>query len=154
FVFIFSMVATKTLLSQMSYQNRVIGAKRDTLKLLKSDNTAANQLESSYQTFTSTSQNILGGDPNGNGPQDGNNTKVILDALPSAYDFPALITSIEVMLNSQQVTTNSITGTDDAIAQSANQASTTPQSIPMPFQLSVTGNYDSIKGLINTFEHS
>ena len=154
FIFVFSLVATKTLISQSSYQNRVISAKRTTLKRLKADVQAANQLESSYQGFTSTSQNLIGGDPNGTGPKDGDNTKIVLDALPSTYDFPALITSIEVLANSQNVTISSITGTDDEVAQAANQSSASPQSVPMPFQLAVTGDYTGIQNVISQFEHS
>jgi hypothetical protein len=154
FIFVFSLVATKTLVSQSAYQNRVIDAKRQTLKQLKTDITAAKQLQTSYQQFTSTSQNVLGGNPTGNGPQDGDNTKIVLDALPSTYDFPALVTSIEAMLNGQQVTTNGISGTDDEAAQSTNTTSATPQSVAMPFELTVSGNYSSIQGLISTLEHS
>jgi len=150
----FSLVATKTLLSQSSYQSRVIAQKREALKTLRADITAAGQLDSSYNAFVSTSQNALGGDPNGNGPQDGDNTKIVLDALPSSYDFPALVTSLEAMLNSQSVTTNSISGSDDEVAQSANQSSATPQPVAIPFQVTVTGNYAGIQGLISQFEHS
>ena len=154
FIFIFSLVATKALVSQSNYQNRVITKKSKTLSTLKSDVTAAGQLETSYQAFDTTSQNALGGDPNGNGPQDGNNTKIVLDALPSSYDFPALVTSIEAMLNGKPLTINSIAGTDDEVAQSANQSSATPAAVPMPFQLSVTGDYPGIQALISSLEKS
>jgi len=154
FIFVFSLVATKTLVSQSNYQNHVITEKRKTLKQLRSDVTAVSQLESSYQAFTTTSQNALGGDPNGKGAQDGDNTKIVLDALPSTYDFPALVTSIEAMLSSQPVTTNNISGNDDEVAQSANQSSATPQPMPMPFQLRVTGNYSGVQGLISELQRS
>jgi hypothetical protein len=153
FVFVFSLIATKTLISQAKYQNRVITADHQTLSLLKTDLTSASQLETSYNNFTSTSQNIIGGDPAGNGPNDGNNTKIVLDALPSNYDFPAMITSLETLVGSS-VTLNSISGTDQEATQGSDQSSATPQPVPMPFQISVSSDYASIQSLISEFEHS
>jgi len=154
FIFVFSLVASKTLFSQATYQNRVINADHQALNQLKSDITAANALNTSYNAFIATPQNILGGNPTGTGPQDGDNAKIVLDALPSNYDFPALVTSLQQMLNSQSVTINSITGSDDAVAQTTNQTSSIPQPVPMPFQVSVTGNYQSVQGVVTEFENS
>lgn len=154
FVLVFSLVATKTLIGQAAYQNRVLGAKHQAVRQLKSDIAATAQLKAAYNAFTSTPQNVLGGNPAGNGPQDGNDAKIVLDALPSSYDFPALATSLEKLVSSQNLQISSIAGTDDQIAQSANQTSANPQPVPMPFQLSVTGNYQSLQGLINVFEAS
>lgn len=154
FISIFSLVATKMLISQSAYQNRVITAKRETLNQLEKNKTAAKQLQSSYQGFTSTAQNIIGGNPGGQGDKDGDNAKIVLDALPSKYDFPALVNSLEAILSSQNVKITSISGTDDELAQAANSSSATPQAVPMPFQLSVTGDYGAIQGLVSQFEHS
>lgn len=154
FIVVFSLVATKTLISQAAYQNRVIDAKRTAVNQLKTDKSAVSALQSSYNAFNGTSQNIIGGDPNGNGPQDGPNNQIVLDALPSSYDFPALATSLEKILTSQNVTINSITGTDDEVAQSSNTSSGSPQPVAMPFEVSVTGSYQSIQGLVSEFEHS
>ena len=95
---VFSLVATKTLISQASYQNRVISAKRDAVNQLKSDLSAVQSLKKSYDAFNSTPQNAIGGDPNGSSRQDGTNSTIVLDALPSTYDFPALTTSLETLL--------------------------------------------------------
>jgi len=154
FVFVFSLVAIKTLVSQANYQNHVIGAKRTAVKQLKADISATNQLKTSYAAFTGTTQNVLGGDPSGNGAQDGNNARIVLDALPSSYDFPALSASLEKILGGQKVAINSISGTDDEVAQSTNTSSGSPQPIPMPFQVSVSGDYQSIQNLVGQFEHS
>src|SRR5882762_6204910 len=108
FILVFSMVATKTLISQATYQNRVIGAKKTAVKQLKADIKATDTLKSSYKAFVSTAQNAIGGNPDGTGQQDGNNTKIVLDALPSSYDFPALATSLDKLLTGQGVTINSI----------------------------------------------
>lgn len=154
FIVVFSLVATKTLVSQAAYQNRVIDAKRTAVDQLKNDKAAVSSLKSAYTAFDSTAQNIIGGDPTGTGPQDGQNYQLVLDALPSSYDFPALATSLEKIITSQQVTINSISGTDDEVAQSSNTSSGSPQPVAMPFEISVTGNYQAIQSLVSEFEHS
>lgn len=154
FLAAFSIVATKTLVSQAAYQNRVISAKRDAVNQLKVDIAAAKNLKQSYEAFNSTTQNAIGGNPEGTGQQDGNNSKIVLDALPSAYDFPTLTTNLETLLAGQSVKINSISGTDDEVAQSTNQSSVSPQPIPIPFQVSVSADYEGIKNVINTFERS
>jgi Tfp pilus assembly protein PilO len=154
FLAIFSLVATKTFISQYNYQKRVIHEKRTAYNQLKADVAAVDTLKKSYDAFTQTAQNAIGGNPLGTGQQDGSNTKIVLDALPSSYDFPALTTSLESMLASQSVQITNITGTDDEINQAANVAQTSPQAIPVPFDVSIAGNYDQVKGVINVFERS
>src|SRR5581483_3897119 len=94
------------------------------------------------------------GNPSGTGPQDGSNTKIILDALPSKYDYPALVTSIENIVASQAVQIQSITGVDDAANQASQQTSTNPSPQPMPFQVVVLGDYASIQNVVHAFERS
>lgn len=154
FIFMFSMVATKALVSQVSYQNKVIHQKRVAVKQLKQDIDSTKQLTSSYDAFVNTPQNIIGGISTGTGQNDGDNSKIVLDSLPSAYDFPGLATSLEGLLQSQNVKIQSITGTDDEIAQSANISSPSPIAVPMPFSLSVQADYTGIQNTIATFEKS
>lgn len=155
FILVFSLVATKTLISQAAYQNRVISAKRVAVDQLKSDISASSQLQTSYNAFVSTSQNAIGGNPNGSGLQDGNNAKIVLDALPSNYDFPGLTTSLEKLLTAQSgVSINSISGTDEEATQGTNLSSSNPQPQPIPFSVTVTGDYGGLQGVINTFERS
>lgn len=154
FIVVFSLVAVKALVSQANYQNHVISAKRAAVTQLKTDISASAQLKTSYRAFIGTTQNVLGGNPSGNGAQDGNNAQIVLDALPSSYDFPALAASLEKILSNQNLAINSITGTDDEVAQSSNSSSGTPTPVAMPFQVSVSGDYQSIQNLIGQFEHS
>lgn len=154
FVVIFSLVASKTLISQMNYQNHVISAKKTALKQLKSDIQATGPLVTSYKIFDGTLQNIIGGTSTGTAANDGTNSTLILDALPSKYDFPALATSIEKLISARGLQIQDIQGTDDEVAQSANQSSTTPKPVPMPFQLTVLGNYTALQGLIADFQNS
>lgn len=154
FVVVFCGIATKTLISQASYQNRVISAKKKALATLKSDLSARDSLVNSYKSFVDTPQNVLGGSPTGTGDKDGDNAKIVLDALPSKYDFPALATSLEKLVTAQGLTIVGITGTDDEITQTANQTSADPQPVAMPFQVQVSGSYESIRSFVDTLERS
>ncbi|HEX9153250.1 MAG TPA: type 4a pilus biogenesis protein PilO [Candidatus Saccharimonadales bacterium] len=154
FVVVFCAIASKTLISQASYQNRVISTKKKALATLESDLNARDSLVAAYKTFVGTPQNILGGNPDGSGDQDGDNAKIILDALPSKYDFPALTTSLEKLITSQGLSIDSIAGTDDEVSQSATLASGAPAPVAMPFQIQVNGSYESVKSLISVFERS
>jgi Tfp pilus assembly protein PilO len=154
FIVVFSLVATKTLISQAGYQNHIISKKQTAVNQLKTDITATGQLKTAYSAFIGTPQNVLGGDPSGVGSQDGDNAKIILDALPSSYDFPGLTTSLEALLSNQGVKLDSIAGTDDEVAQAANQTSVSPQSSPIPFSVSVEGDYTGIQNAIKALENS
>ena len=154
FVVVFGLVASKTLLSQAAYQNRVISGKKTALNQLKTDLNARDTLVSSYKDFVGTESNVLGGNPTGTGQKDGDNAKLILDALPSQYDFPALASTLEKMITSQNLQIVGITGTDQELTQQNAQPSATPAAIPMPFEVQVNGSYQSIQNLVGLFEHS
>lgn len=153
FIVVFSLVSSYILFGQLNYQNRVIGKKKEALTQLNTDLESTTELVSQYKAFVSTTQNVIGGDPLGNGDKDGDNAKIVLDALPSKYDFPALTTSLEKLLGDQGVQIQSITGTDDEVAQSA-AASAAPEVVPIPFQVSVTGNYRNIQKVLKAFDRS
>lgn len=153
FIVVFSLVACNTLFSQLTYQNRVIKADRQTLSKLKQDLSAVSQLENSYKAFVGTPTNVLGGNPTGSGAQDGDNAKITLDALPGQYDFPALATSLQSLLASQGVQIQSISGTDDEVAQDTGP-SNNPSAVAIPFQVGVSGSYQSIQNVMQAFDHS
>lgn len=154
FVTVFSLVAIKSLMSQASYQNRVITAKREARDQLNADIAAVKQLKPSYQAFVGAQTNIIGGNATGVGAQDGDNAKIVLDALPSKYDFPALTTNLDSLVTSQGAQLTSINGTDDEVAQSSNTQSTSPTPVPMPFELTVTSDYGKIQQTVGAFERS
>jgi Pilus assembly protein, PilO len=154
FIVVFSAVAIWALYNQFIYQNRIIAADSKASSQLAEDIHSLRMLQASYDSFVGTPTNIIGGNPAGTGPQDGTNAKVILDALPSKYDYPALATSLENVLTGQSVQIQSITGTDDAAAQAANQASSNPTPQAMPFQIVVTGDYTSIQKVVSALERS
>ena len=154
FVCIFAIIAGKSLWAQISYQNRVISAKKATLSQLKADLTARDGLQKAYNAFASANPNVLLGNISGTGPNDGDNATIALDALPDHYDFPALATSLEKLVSDQNVKVISISGTDNEISQGANVTSPDPQPVAMPFQLQASGSYQAIQGLLDTFQRS
>lgn len=154
FLVVFSLFASKALLTQRSYQARVISKKKIALKQLKTDIDQVDKLRVSYQEFADQQQNILGGNAKGSGDHDGENPRVILDALPSKYDFPALTTSINKILTLNSFTPKTISGNDDEVAQASSQPAETPVPVEIPFSVSVDAPANDTKKLLQVFEHS
>jgi len=154
FLVVFCLVASKTLLGQIIYQDKVISQEEQAKSRVDSDLDARTSLANAYQAFTNTPQNVLGGNPAGTGSQDGSNTKIVLDALPSTYDFPAVATTLEALIKSQGLQITSITGTDEELQQLSNQSNASPQPVAMPLSFTVNGSYQSIENLINIMEAS
>lgn len=154
-VAIFCLIASKAVLSQNSYRSKVIAAKTTVREDLLNNIKAVDQLTQSYQQFIGQPTNVIGGSKTGTGDRDGDNAKIILDSLPSSYDFPALTSSLEKILADRGITPSSITGTDEELTQQANAASATPQAVSIPFSFSVANaNYDAVKQLIDTLQLS
>ncbi len=149
----FSLVSIKALISQHSYQSRVIAQQKVALRVAKADVTAAKDLSTTYSAFNGAPINYIGGSLTGVGPQDGDNSKIILDALPRKYDFPAVITSLEKLAKDRGFKIDSLSGTDD-VTLSDSVASATPVSVEMPFQLAVTGSYTSVQDLVGVLDRS
>lgn len=154
FIFVFSLIATKALWSQRGYQQRVISKKEKARDQLKANVTASKTLVTAYQSFITQQQNVIGGSSTGTGAKDGDNGKIVLDALPSKYDFPALANSLSNLLTTSKITTNNISGNDDELAQENNAASNDPKAVSIPFDVSVTGSSSNIQNLITIFEKS
>jgi hypothetical protein len=154
FVTVFCLVASQAVWSQTQYQSRV--TKADSVahqQLLKNIQSFSN-LSSSYQSFVAQSTNIIGGTINGTNPNDGDNARIILDALPSSYDFPALTSSIEKILSNGNFSVSGITGTDDQLTETSN-INPSPQPITMPFGFSVSNaNYSDVQQLMTTLQQS
>jgi len=152
-VVVFSLVASYALFQQMMYQNRVLSKKKDAVSTLKKDLEAVATLKQSYTAFVSNSINILGGNTDDSGERGGDNAKVVLDALPSNYDYPALITSIEKLVTDQGASITSIAGIDDQVAQDV-AGSSAPQPVDMPFDVVFTGDYEQIQNVLKTMDKS
>lgn len=154
FIAVSCLVSSKYVYGLNTYQAKVISAKQKAHDQLTKNLSAVTGLMKSYNTFVNTPQNAIGGNPDGSGDNDGDNAKIVLDALPSTYDFPALTSSLEKILGSVNAK-GTITGTDDQVNQQTNTATGDPKSVIIPFMISVSGvNYDTVQQLINKMQTS
>jgi len=155
FVVVFCAFATRSLVSQSLFQQRVISEKKKALTVLEDNKRAAESLKTRYEIFATASENVLGGDPNGAGPIDGDNPRIVLDALPSEYDYPALSSSIEKLLEDGSYTIDQVGGTEDEslnISQEDTLAEVSP--VELPYPLSFTASADATLEFFQTLENS
>ena len=136
-----------------SYQAKIIAADTVADQHLKSDVSAKNRLVQAYSQFVGQSPNVLG-KANTTGKYTYNNATVILDALPSQYDFPALTSSIQALLQNNNFDVTSIGGTDQS-ATVSNAASSNPQPVAIPFSFSISNaSYQSLQVLFQQMQES
>jgi len=155
FVTVFCLVAAKTVWTQNQYQGRVIKAKEKAHHQLQDTIKAFGQLSIQYKALTGKSPNIIGGNKDGSGDNDGDNAKIVLDALPSKYDFPALTSSLEKVLADRSIKASSITGTDDQLNQQNNASSPTPEAVSIPFSFTISNtNTGAITTVLNALHSS
>ncbi|MCA9330954.1 hypothetical protein KC957_02820 [Candidatus Saccharibacteria bacterium] len=152
FITVFSLMSARALWIKRGFERRVVAEKESTLKTLKDNNTAATELVTAYKAFNNTPDNLIGGSTTGKGDRDGDNAKLVLDALPGQYDFPGLASSIEKLVESDKIgSLESITGTDDEVAQSQS-TSTTP--VEMPFEVSIKTSATGFNTVLDRFSQS
>lgn len=151
-IVVFSLFAFKALIGQYSYQNKVIKQKKATLKQVQANKKNAEQLVSSYKAFVAEPINVLGGDPKGTGPRDGDNPRIVLDALPSQYDFPGLASSLEKIISGSGLKIDGIGGTEQVPGEETLTA--TPVPTEMVFPIAVQASYGDVQKLITTLESS
>lgn len=154
FIVVFSLVASHALWTRMSHQATVIREKEAARNQLEQNIETVGDLQTAYNVFTGTNQNVIGGDPRGGGDRDGDNAKIVLDALPSKYDFPGLTTSLEKLIKNNGSTINSISGTDEEATQSQDQPGMISGPIEIPFELSATGDYQATQNLLTLLQRS
>lgn len=161
FIVVFAGFAAHSLLERRSYQAELIRQKETALEQITENETNARALEASYSSFVSGSENIIGGnadpDLDNIGPRDGDNARLVLDALPSKYDFPALVTSIEAILRAQNVDIAGISGTDDELNYADVDDRPAPSEtapVDIPFSIEFNGDYADIQRLIDALERS
>jgi Tfp pilus assembly protein PilO len=144
FVTVFSLVSIKALWGQSGYQNRVINKKEKAVKQLQANIAASNQLEDSFKKFDQSPSMLANKD---------NNAKIVLDALPSKYDFPALTTSLEKMLLDGGFKISGISGIDDEASQDSSVAGAT-KPVEIPFALEADANYTSVQNFLKDIDRS
>jgi hypothetical protein len=149
FLLAFSLFASKNFLQLYVYQQRVITAQNASILNINQDQQVVNNVVSSYKQFVNQPTNVIGGTSTGTSSTSGNNAKIILDALPQTYDFPALISSIQALLTVPGVTINSLTGTDNSLQLIASSAPS-----PIPISFSATSSYTGIQNLLSVIKRS
>jgi hypothetical protein len=153
----FCLISAKSLLSQGIYQHKVISQRQTALKKLDNDASNAKTLVDQYNNVFEGSDaiNVIGGrntkDTNAV-PPDGDNARIVLDSLPTSFDFPALLTSLAKLTADSGVSNPQVNGSDDPAATAPPSASPAPLSITL--SANATGNYSTVKKLVNDFERS
>jgi hypothetical protein len=157
-VSVFCLTSAKVLLNQALYQRRVINARNASVKQLEEDIKNADALTTQYKTvfLGSAGNNIIGGNSQASdnaAPPDGNNGKIVLDALPTTYDFPALLTSLSNLLSNDGVGAQSIGGSDQVVSIN-DEPSYNPQAANIDLTISGSSTYAGTKKLLTDLERS
>jgi Tfp pilus assembly protein PilO len=142
---VFSLITSNGLLGVARHRSEVISEKNKAADQLKENDKAVGELIASFKSFEETPESVLGTNEK--------NSKIVLDALPPKYDFPALASSLEKILTDGGYTIDSITGIDNSLNES-DENSSDPQPIEMPFTITVSGTFDQIKNLPADLERS
>ncbi len=143
-VVIFSIFASIKLIDKISYQNQVIGYREEARDQLEENLESVDVLAASYYAFDNTPESIIG--------TTDSNSKIVLDALPSKYDFPAFITSLEYIINVSGMSIEDIKGTDQELESRGSLIN--PIYTEIPFSISAMGDYQSVQTLIKNLEMS
>lgn len=151
FVLVFTLFALNTLWEIRDYQVGVIEIKEETRDTLIDNLEVAQSLNQSYQAFIAPPENIIGGASSGESSSDGDNARIVLDSLPSRYDFPALATSIEAILQSEGVTIGDISGSDEELSLSDFDSD---EPVNINFGFSANGDYEQVQSLVDAMERS
>jgi hypothetical protein len=150
---VFSLAGIKSMVVKGAYQRRVIHARKAVADQLKSNVQQANALVDQYKVFAGQNPNILGGNATLDGNQNGANQQIVLDALPSKYDAPALASSVEKVLQGESVTIRAIDVKDDP-SSNPDAPVAAPTTATMTFSFQGTTNYSGGRQVIQDFERS
>jgi hypothetical protein len=154
---VFCLTSTKVLLTNGAYKRHVINANHKAADQLRQNLDQSKTLLNQYQVFEGDNpKNIIGGKNTTDTkavPPDGNNSRIVLNALPSSYDFPALISSMAKILNDNRLNNPGIGGSDQS-GSTESAANVTAEPVAIPLTVNGTGGYDIIQALIRDLERS
>jgi hypothetical protein len=158
FIIVFTIVATKSLIVIYNYQNRVSSAIQTSLTQVTVDQSNINTLETSYKDFVSKPTNIIGGLSSGIGVNQGNNQKIIQDALPATYDGTEEVLSINNLFVGNGIKTDGVSVTGGSVtapASGGSAASTvspvTTASTASLVPVQVAGSFSGSENDLNAF---
>lgn len=154
FIVVFCMFGIRTLFNQMTFQNSVISEKKKALGQLQENVDNLNTLSQNYETFDGTVLNVLGGGREGDGPRDGANTKIVLDALPSQLDVPALASSFEKILVEGGYNFDSISGSERNTISAKSEVTPNEELYEINYNFTVQGSTEQTLALLQRLESS
>ncbi|HSX48144.1 MAG TPA: type 4a pilus biogenesis protein PilO [Candidatus Nanoarchaeia archaeon] len=131
---IISVVASKALVAQLLLNNRVIDKKSVAAKQLQTNVNNLPELHKNYDAL-------------------GGYQQLISDSLPSKPDFPALVSTLDVIAGSSGVKLRTISPDTNAPAVDAT-ATTGSSPVAVPFSLGVEGSYDAMLRFFTNIELS
>lgn len=155
---VFCLYGTKTLVSRALYEQRVVSANHKALKQLEKNLETASVLQTQYNTLFENSNpiNILGGKNDSSSqatPPDVDNARIALDALPTTYDYPALLASVTKIMTNNGIVSPNISGTDQTTSTSSIP-SATPSAVAIKITISGAGTYSSVQNVFKDLERS
>lgn len=148
-------VTAQFLFQKWNYNNHILSAKYKASSILQQNITTAKQLQNAVNALVSN--NDLSSVKTNTDDQ---NTKSVLDALPSQFDATAFATSLQqAILNRSGVSIQGINvPSDDGTTGSTGTAVATNQTDPTPqemkFDITVSGSYDQIRNMMLDLERT
>ncbi len=140
----FSLVFLNILNGQRSFNSQVHDEKEAVVSTLNANVENINSLSTSFNQLESSADLISS--------QNKKNSAVILDALPSKYDFPAIATAIQNLAQVSGVTLDDFNGSDEELEAVGSSVNPTP--IEVDFSVGVTGSYDKVNTFMENVERS
>ncbi|HEX9679125.1 MAG TPA: type 4a pilus biogenesis protein PilO [Candidatus Saccharimonadales bacterium] len=132
----FSIVTVNFLWDLRGYNSRVIKEKNLAKVTLRQNLINADELTAQFSVFEAS----------------GVKSSEILDALPSTYDYAALVTSVNSIAKRSGLELTGFAGTDQS--NEAPGTAVTPSPFEMAFSISVAGSYDSLKKFVDNLDRS
>lgn len=136
-IVMFSAISVRFLWQKKGYNDRVISAKTEARDGIRDNINNINKLSEQFSELESSASA---------------NPKTILHALPPAYDYAALATTMDYLASISGVKLSS--GIGDDISATAASSSEVSEPVELPLNLNVTGSYESIKMFIENLENS
>lgn len=155
---VFCLVSSKALIAQAKFQSHVISARSAAADQLQANVETAKNLATQYnQVFENSGPtNVLGGQNTTSAtavPPDGDNGRIVIDALPTSYDYPALLTSLSKLMAQDGIGTPAIGGSDQSTLVD-NTPSSNPTATNIDVTISGTSGYKSVQSLVRDLERS
>lgn len=141
-----SLVLLNILWGNAKFNSKVHGRQEQARDQLIDNIAAVGPLQESFERLE------IGADLIQGQPEDKKNSEVILDALPSRFDFPELAVSIDNLARQSSVTLTSFRGTD--LGESALTSSPSPFPEQIPFIMDIEGSYQDITVFLSNLENS